>query len=52
MAQEQMGNGVAAIEGVVLAANSISDAPSLTVKLNAEMAKHRAWGRDVSSIAA
>ncbi|KAG8879359.1 hypothetical protein FRB97_001744 [Tulasnella sp. 331] len=44
--QEEMGDGVAASEGIVLAAHSISDAPSLTVKLNAEMAKHRAWGRD------
>ena len=47
-AQEQMRGG----GGVVLAANSVTDAPGLVVKLNEELAKHRAWDRDTSSIAA
>jgi len=51
-AAENMGNGVAAYQGVVCAANAVTDAPSLVVKLTAEIAKHRAWERDTSAIAA
>jgi len=47
-----MGNGVAASEGVVCAASGVTDAPGLVSKVNKEMAKHRAWARDVSAIAA
>lgn len=49
---DDMGSGVAAYEGIVCAANGMTDAPSLVAKLNQEMAKHRAWARGVSAIAA
>ncbi|KAG8981588.1 hypothetical protein FRB93_008515 [Tulasnella sp. JGI-2019a] len=50
--RDEMGHGVAAYQGIVLAASGFKDVPSLTVKLSKELAKHRAWERDVSSIAA
>jgi len=45
-------DGVSAELGVVLAGSSLTDAPKLVMALSEEMAKHRAWVRDVSAIAA
>ncbi|KIO33444.1 hypothetical protein M407DRAFT_233080 [Tulasnella calospora MUT 4182] len=44
--------GVVAEQGVVLAGSQVKEAPMLIKSLTDEMSKHRAWGRDVSAIAA
>ena len=44
--------GVVAESGIVLAEGSFTDAPALVKSLTSELAKHRAWARDVSAVAA
>ncbi|KAG8939232.1 hypothetical protein FRC04_006809 [Tulasnella sp. 424] len=45
-------DGVVAEQGIVLSGSKLKEIPSLIKKLSDEMAKHRAWGRDISAIAA
>ncbi|KAG8911670.1 hypothetical protein FRC00_006039 [Tulasnella sp. 408] len=45
-------DGVAVEQGVVVAGSQLKEVPALVKCLSEEIAKHRAWGRDVSAIAA
>ncbi|KAG8934186.1 hypothetical protein FRC02_010452, partial [Tulasnella sp. 418] len=52
LAGQVVSDGVVAQQGIVLAGSSITDVAVLIKSLTDEMAKHRAWGRDVSAVPA
>lgn len=52
LAGKVQADGLESGQGIVLAGPSVANVPSVVKALTEEMAKHRAWARDVSAIAA